>query len=195
MSLSHPRLYGYSLNAIRHGYSRGGGFLLSLLEYNKHLYTTYRARAGEGRSWSKDTSDLQERREGLSWGCAQGVVGGRGVRSTTFRWRRRGLANNSEEEPAFQGRTRAGFTVVLERTLDSPLDCKQIKSANPKGNQSRCWSWHSNTLVTWCKELTHLERPWRWERLKVGGEGDDRGWDGWMAPPTQWTWVWVNSGS
>ena len=40
-----------------------------------------------------------------------------------------------------------------------------------------------------------FERPWCWERLKVGGEGDDRGWDGWMASPTQWTWVWVNSGS
>ena len=41
-----------------------------------------------------------------------------------------------------------------------------------------CWSWNSNTLATWCKELTHLKRPWCWERLKVGGEGDDRGWDG-----------------
>ena len=58
-----------------------------------------------------------------------------------------------------------------------------------------CWSWNSNTLATWCKELTHLKRPWCWERLKAGGEGDDRGWDGWMASPTQWTWVWVNSGS
>ena len=57
-----------------------------------------------------------------------------------------------------------------------------------------CWSWNSNTLATWCEELTHLRRPWRWERLRVG-EGDDRGWDGWMALPTQWTWVWVNSGS
>ena len=53
----------------------------------------------------------------------------------------------------------------------------------------------SNTLATWCKELTHLKRPWCWERLKAGGEGDDRGWDGWMASPTQWTWVWVNSRS
>ena len=43
--------------------------------------------------------------------------------------------------------------------------------------------------------LTHLRRPWCWERLKAGGEGDDRGWDFWMASPTQWTWVWVNSGS
>ena len=55
-----------------------------------------------------------------------------------------------------------------------------------------CWSWSSNTLATWCKELTHWRRPWCWERLKAGGEGDDRGWDGWMASLTQWTWVWVN---
>ena len=58
-----------------------------------------------------------------------------------------------------------------------------------------CWSWNANTLATWCKELTHLKRPWCWERLKAGGEGDDRGWDGWMASLTQWTWVWVSSGS
>ena len=47
-----------------------------------------------------------------------------------------------------------------------------------------CWSWNFNTLATWCKELTHLKRPWSWERLRAGGEGDDRGWDGWMASPT-----------
>ena len=58
-----------------------------------------------------------------------------------------------------------------------------------------CWSWNFNTLATWWKELTHLKRSWCWERLKVGGEGDDRGWDGWMAWLTQWAWVWVNSGS
>ena len=58
-----------------------------------------------------------------------------------------------------------------------------------------CWSWNSNTLATWCKELTYLKRPWCSERLKAGGEGDDRIWDGWMASWTQWTWVWVNSGS
>ena len=54
---------------------------------------------------------------------------------------------------------------------------------------------YSNTLATWCEELTHLKRPWCWERLKVGGEGDSRGWDGWMASPTQWTLAWVSSGS
>ena len=58
-----------------------------------------------------------------------------------------------------------------------------------------CWSWNSNTLATWCKELTHWKGPWCWERLKAGGEEDDRGWDGWMASPIQWTWVCVNSGS
>ena len=46
-----------------------------------------------------------------------------------------------------------------------------------------------------CEELTLLKRPWCWKRLRAGGEGGDRGWDGWMASPTQWTWVWVTSGS
>ena len=55
-----------------------------------------------------------------------------------------------------------------------------------------CWSWNSNTLATWCEELTHWKRPWCWVRLKAGGERDNRGWDGWMA---QFTWVWVDSGS
>ena len=57
------------------------------------------------------------------------------------------------------------------------------------------WSWNSNTLATSCEEMTHWKRPWCWEGLGAGGEGDDRGLDGWMASPTQWTWVWVNSGS
>ena len=56
-----------------------------------------------------------------------------------------------------------------------------------------CWSWNSNTLATWCKDLNHLKRPWCWERLKTGGEGDDIGWDGWIASLTQSTWVWANS--
>ena len=49
----------------------------------------------------------------------------------------------------------------------------------------------SNTLATWCEELTHWKRPWYWARLKAG-KGDDRGWDGWIISPTQWTWVWAN---
>ena len=54
---------------------------------------------------------------------------------------------------------------------------------------------HSSTLASSCEELTHWKRPWCWEGLQAGGERDDRGWDGWMASPTRWTWVWVNSGS
>ena len=58
-----------------------------------------------------------------------------------------------------------------------------------------CWSWNSSTLATSCEELTHWKRPWFWEGLEAGGEGDDRGWNGWMASLTWWTWLWVNSGS
>ena len=54
---------------------------------------------------------------------------------------------------------------------------------------------NSNTLATSCEELTHWKRPWCWEGGGARGEGDDRGWDGWMASPTRWTWVWVISGS
>ena len=92
---------------------------------------------------------------------------------------------------------------MLEKTLESPLDCWEIQPVNPKGNQSWifigyndwCWSRNANILSTWCQEWTHLKRPWCLERLKMGGEVDDRGWDGWMASPTQLTWVWVGSGS
>ena len=56
-----------------------------------------------------------------------------------------------------------------------------------------CWSW--NSLATLCEELTHWKRPWCWEILKAGGEGNDRGWDGWMALLTWWTWMWASSGS
>ena len=56
-------------------------------------------------------------------------------------------------------------------------------------------NWNSSTLVTSCEELTHWKRLWCCEGLGAGGEGDDRGWDGWKASPTRWTWVWVNSGS
>jgi len=91
------------------------------------------------------------------------------------------------------------FLIVMQqKTLESPLDCKEIKPVNPKGNQpwiftgrneaECCWSWSANTLATWCEELTN------WERLRAGEEEDDRGWDGWMVSPTQWTWVWVDSG-
>ena len=93
------------------------------------------------------------------------------------------------------------WTMVLEKTLESPLDSKEIQPVHPKGDKSwvfigrTCWSWNSNTLASSCKELTLWKIPWCWEGLGAGGEGDDRGWDSWMASPTRWTWVWVNSGS
>ena len=71
-----------------------------------------------------------------------------------------------------------------------------LKEINPEYSlEGLNWSWSSNILATWCEELTHWKRPWCWERLKAGGEGDDRGWAGWMISQTQWRWVWVNSGS
>ena len=82
------------------------------------------------------------------------------------------------------------WTMVLEKTLESPLDCKEIQPVHPKGDQS--WVFigrtdaEAETPITWCEELTLLKRPWCWERLKAGGEGDDRGRDGWMASLTQW---------
>ena len=57
-----------------------------------------------------------------------------------------------------------------------------------------CWTWSSNALVMWFEEPKHWKRPWCWEPLMSGGEGNDRGWDDWMASPTQWAWVWANSG-
>ena len=85
------------------------------------------------------------------------------------------------------------WTVVLEKTLECLLDCKEIQPVHPKGKSVlniHCkawrWSWNSSILATWCEELTHLKRSLFWEILKVWGEVDDRGWDDWMASPTQW---------
>ena len=80
----------------------------------------------------------------------------------------------------------------LQGDQTSPSERKSVLNIHWK---DWCWSWNSNTLATWCEELTHLKRPWCWERLKAGGEGDDRGWDGWMASSTRWTWVWIYFGS
>ena len=93
------------------------------------------------------------------------------------------------------------WTVVLEKVLESPLDCKEIQPVHSKGDQS--WVFierndaKAETPVLWLPQwrVDSLERPWCWEGLRAGGEGDARGWDGWMASPTRWTWVWVNSGS
>ena len=87
------------------------------------------------------------------------------------------------------------WTVVLEKTLESPLDCKEIQPVHPK-DQSWVFIGKTNaeaeTPILWPlheKKLTHWKRPWCWEGLGAGGEGDGRGWDGWMASWTRWTWV------
>ena len=70
-----------------------------------------------------------------------------------------------------------------------------LKEINPEYSlEALMLNRSSATLATWCKELTHWNRPWYWERLRTGGEGGYRGWDGRMASLTQWTWVWANSG-
>ena len=93
------------------------------------------------------------------------------------------------------------WTVVLEKTLASPLDCKEIRPVHPKGDQS--WVFigrtdaEAETPILWPPHVKSwlIGKDWCWEGLGAGGEGDDRGWDGWMASPTRCTWVWVNSGS
>ena len=106
--------------------------------------------------------------------------------------------------------------MYFKKLKNNPYNCIITRSAwvicqpfsisaqpvHPKGNHSWIFIGRANaeaeTPILWppdAKKLTHWKRPWCWERLKVGGEGDDRGWDGWMASPTQWAWVWASSGS
>ena len=90
------------------------------------------------------------------------------------------------------------WTVVLEKTLEHPWTARIfnqsiLKEISPEYSlEGLMLKLNFNTLATWWEELTLLKRPWCWERLKVGGEGDDRRWGGWMASPTQWTCLWVS---
>ena len=89
------------------------------------------------------------------------------------------------------------WTVVLEKTLESPLDCKEIQPVHFKGDQS--WLFidrtdvEAETPILWPPDVDSwlLKKPWCWERLRAGGEEYDRVWDVWMASLTQWTGVWV----
>ena len=75
----------------------------------------------------------------------------------------------------------------------------EVQPVHPKGDQS--WVFigrtdvEAETPILWPPDAKSWKRPWCWERLRAGGEGDNGGWDGWMASPTWWTWVWVNSRS
>ena len=98
-------------------------------------------------------------------------------------------------------KNRCFWTVVLKKTLESPLDCKEIQPVHPKGNQSwifiRRTDAEAETPILWPPDVKNrligkdpdVGKEWSWEN------GDDRRWDGWMASSKQWTWVWVNSGS
>ena len=89
------------------------------------------------------------------------------------------------------------FWTVVFKYLRVPWTARRsnqsiLKEISPEYSwKDWSWSWNCNILATWCEELTHWKRPWCWERLRVGREEDDRGWDGWMASPSRWTWVWV----
>ena len=91
-------------------------------------------------------------------------------------------------------------TVVLEKTLESSSDCKETKPVHPKGNQSSIFIGKTDAKaeipILWPPDVNNWlwKRSWCWESLKAG-EGDDRGWGGWMASPTWWTWVRASSGS
>ena len=93
------------------------------------------------------------------------------------------------------------WTVLLEKTLESPLECQKIKPVHPKENQS--WIFigrtdgEAETPILGPPDAKNwlLGSPWFWERLRAGAEVGNRGWNGWMASSTQWTWVWASSRS
>ena len=93
------------------------------------------------------------------------------------------------------------WTVVLEKALESPLDCKEIQLGHSKGDQSWVFFGRTDakakTPILWPPHAKRwlIGKDSSWEELGAGGEGNDRGWDGWMASLIQWTWVWVNSRS
>ena len=89
-----------------------------------------------------------------------------------------------------------------KRLLKVSWTCKDIQPVHPRGNQSWIFigstDFEAETPIFWPPDVKNwhsLKSPWCWERLKAGREGDNRGWNGWVASPTQWTWVWVSSGS
>ena len=106
-----------------------------------------------------------------------------------------------DHKESWEPRNRCFWTVVLEKTLESSLNSKEIKAVNSKGNQP--WIFigrtdaEAETPMLWpldVKSLTHWKTSWYWERLKAKGEKGSRGWDGETASLTQWTWIWTYSG-
>ena len=99
-------------------------------------------------------------------------------------------SNLAEQQQGWALKHWCFWTVVLEKTLESPLDCKEIQPVHPKGDQSSVFTGRTDA---------EAETPVLWpppaKSWLIGGEGDDRGWDGWMAKLTLWTWIWVTFGS
>ena len=129
-----------------------------------------------------------------------------GVDFPTHLWARAGVLDSAASRGLMEGSAicssicgRGCFDLwCWRRLLRVPWTARRsnqsiIKEISPWKDWS--WSWNSDTLDTSCEELTHWKRPWCWERLKAGGEGDDRGWDGWMPSLTQWTRLWASSES
>ena len=89
-------------------------------------------------------------------------------------------------------------TVVLEKSLEGPLDSKEIKLVSPKENQPWIFIWRTGAEaeapIPWPPDVKSWLTGKDPERLRAGGEGSDKGWDGWMASPTQWTWAWATLG-
>ena len=90
---------------------------------------------------------------------------------------------------------RSGIAVWMCSYKDTWIQGLQRKSTMNIHGENWCWSWSPNTFVTWCEELTHWKRPWCWEWLRAGWEEGNGEWDGWMASPTEWIWVWGNPGA
>ena len=91
----------------------------------------------------------------------------------------------------FQARVVEWVAISFSKESSQPRDWTRISHI-----AGRCFNlWATREVQSWYKEPTHWKRPWCWERLRAGGEGGDREWDGWMASLTQWTWIWASSGS
>jgi len=140
--------------------------------YSCHLFLTSSA-IGEGNGNPLQCSCLESPRDGEAWWAS--------VYGVTQSWTQLKWLSSSSRDP-------------FKKIEDTKGDTKGDQSWVFIG-RTDVEAENSSTLATWCEELTHWKRPWCWERLRAEGEGDDRGWDGWIASLTQWTWVWVNSGS
>ena len=147
----------------------------------------------------------------MSWKCCTQYASKSGKLSSGHRLEKVSFHSNSKERQckecsnyctiALISHTSKVMLKILQARLQQYMNYEfpDVQAGFRKGRGTRdrianlCWIIEKAREFQNNKELTHWKRPWCWERWKAGGEGDDRRWDGWMASPTQWTWVWVNS--